>query len=714
MPRTVHRVCPLCEATCGLTIRVDGATVTDIRGDPDDPFSRGHICPKAVALQDLHDDPDRLRTPVRREGRRWVPLSWPEALDQAAAGLRAVQGAHGRDAVAIYLGNPNVHNLGAMLFGPPLVKALRTRNRYSATSADQLPHQLVAYWLFGHQLLIPVPDVDRTDFMLILGANPAASNGSLMTAPDIEGRLRAIHKRGGQVVLIDPRRTETAALATRHHFIRPGADVLLLAALVHTLFDEALVAPGPVGAFTDGIDRVREAIAPLTPERVEEPTGILARRIRELARALAKAERGVVYGRLGVSTQGFGVACHWLIAVLNLLTGNLDRPGGAMFTTPAIDPLGRIRLTGPGSHGRWRSRVRDLPEVGGELPVATLADEILTPGQGQVRALVTLAGNPVLSTPDGGRLDRALEQLEFMVAIDPAINESSRHADLVLPPVSPLERDHYDLAFALLSVRNVAKWSPRVFDPPEDALDDWQILSGLESRLADGVRARAAAKARQALGPRGLVDLGLRSGPYGIGLDPPGMGLSLGRLEEHVHGLDLGPLKPVLPGRLQTADGRIDLGRAELLAELDRARSELLTPVQVQGGRDLRLIGRRHLRSNNSWMHNSRRLMKGKDRCTLLMHPDDAAARDLADGQLAQVRSRVGEVEVPVELSESMMPGVVSLPHGYGHGRQGVQQSVAREHPGVSMNDLTDAQEIDAVGGTAVLSGVPVAVRPVA
>jgi anaerobic selenocysteine-containing dehydrogenase len=708
---THFRTCTLCEAICGLAIELEGERIVSIRGDRDDPFSRGHICPKGVALQDVHADPDRLRHPVRRTTSGWERIGWDEALDYVAFRLRTVQRQHGRDAVAVYQGNPTVHNYGTLLYAPGFIRALGTRNRFSATSVDQLPHHFAAYFMFGHQLLIPVPDLDRTEFMLILGANPAVSNGSLMSAPDAAGRLRAIRARGGRVTVVDPRRTETAALADTHHFIRPGTDVLLLMALLHTVFAEKLDDAGRLAQHTKGLEALRSAVAGVTPERAADLTGIDAAAIRTLARDFARAPSAVCYGRVGVSTQEFGATAHWLINALNLVTGNLDRPGGAMFTLPAVDAVKRSR---PGSHARWRSRVRGLPEFSGELPVAVLAEEILTPGPGQVRALVTSAGNPVLSTPNGARLDDALARLDFMVSVDFYINETTRHAHVILPPPSPLEHEHYDLAFYLLSVRNAAKFSPALYSPPEGALQDWEIFLGLQERLQRGWKARLRHALLRRLGPQGLLDLALRTGPYGAGLRPLGKGLSLRRLRKHPHGLDLGPLVPVLPGRLRTADRRIHAAPEPLLGDLERVRGRLLGD-SASGGNgtapdrafDLLLIGRRQLRSNNSWMHNYARLVRGRDRCTLLVHPRDAAARSLEHGDRGRLVSRSGSIEVPVEITDSIMPGVVSLPHGWGHVRTGVRTRVARAHPGVSVNDVTDDGFVDALSGNAALNGVP-------
>ena len=709
MSDTRHlRTCTLCEAMCGIVITTSGPTITSIRGDPDDPFSKGHICPKAVALQDVHDDPDRLRRPMRRTGHQWHEIGWDEALDEAATRLKAVQSEHGRDAVATYLGNPTVHSSGAMLFAPDLLRALRTRNRYSATSVDQLPHHVAAMLMFGHALLIPVPDIDHTDHLLMLGANPAASNGSLMTAPGVTDRLRAIRARGGRVVLVDPRRTETAAYADAHHFIRPGTDSLLLLAMMQVLFEERRLRTDACAAYLTGLDELRHVVQPFTPERVADATGMEAVTIRTIARDFANAPTAVAYGRVGVSMQEYGGLACWLITALNVVTGRLDARGGAMFTTPAVDILRGEQRDDGVRIGRWRSRVRGLPEISGELPVSALAEEMETPGTGQVRALMTHAGNPVLSTPNGRRLERAIAGLDYYVAIDFHLNETTRHAHLILPPTFALERDHYDLLFHALAVRNTAKYSPPVFPRRDDARHDWEILSGLTHRITGTLQARAKALLLQRLTPKRMIDIGLRQGPYGGGLRPFARGLTLRTLELQPHGVDLGPLQPSLPQRLRTADGRLHLAPALLVADVTRLAATLDAPPTNDG--TLQLIGRRALRSNNSWMHNSQRLVRGRNRCTLQMHPDDAAARSLADGGDVRVTSRVGSVIAPLEVTPDVMQGVVSLPHGWGHGRSGTRLTVANLHPGVSINDLTDDQRIDTLTGNAGFSGVPVQV----
>jgi anaerobic selenocysteine-containing dehydrogenase len=745
-----YRACNLCEAICGIEITLQERgrgpeqgqeqeyTATEltrnpelaarhqtpetrnplqIRGDKDDPFSRGYICPKAVALQDLHYDQDRLRYPVRRTPQGWERLGWEEAFDEVAHNLKSIHAKYGRNSLATYLGNPTVHNYGAMLFAPGFIRSLHTRNRFSATSVDQLAHHVSAYLMFGHQLLLPIPDIDRTKFFLILGANPAVSNGSLMTAPGMSRRLREIRERGGKVILIDPRFNETAPLADRHLFIKPGTDVLLLLALLHVVFEEGLTRLGSLADFTKGTEIIGSLVAGFPPEAVASTTGIEANQIRRLAREFAAAESAVCYGRIGVSTQEFGGVCQWLINVLNIVTGNLDRPGGAMFTQPAFDPVAAPESLSPqGSFARWHSRVRKLPEFAGELPVVALAEEILTEGEGQIKALVTSAGNPVLSTPNGRELDRALARLEFMVSIDPYINETTRHAHIILPPSSSLERAHYDVAFHILAVRNTTRFSPALFQPEGGMRHDWEIFLELQTRIEhDGLMGSVKRQlTKQFFGPERILDLGLRFGPYGARFNPFSKGLTLRKLKRAVHGIDLGPLRSCLPRRLRTADRRIELAPEVLVKDLERVQAKFMecggNPDLSSNGH-LLLIGRRQLRSNNSWMHNSQRLLRGKPQCTILMHPTDAAHRDLKSGQTVSVRSRVGRVEVPVEISEEMMPGVVSIPHGWGHDRLRVQLEVAQQHAGESINDLTDNLAIDALCGTAAFNGTLVEVE---
>ena len=709
--RVHHRTCHLCEAMCGVEIKTEGSKILSIRGDEQDPFSRGHICPKALGLKDVHEDPDRLRLPVRRTSDGWQEISWDAAFADIARRLVDIQRLYGHDSIASYLGNPQVHSFSGLIGGAKFLRTLRSRNRFSATSVDQLPHHFAAFFLFGHQLMIPVPDIDRTDFLLALGANPVVSNGSLMSAPDVAKRLKALRARGGKLIVIDPRRTETAELADQHHFIRPGSDAWLLLALLHVIFEERLVAPGRLAPLLDGLERLRELCQPYTPQRAAAYTGIDAEAIRQLARDFAGAKSAVCYGRMGVSTQSFGALCQWLIQLLNIVTGNLDREGGSMFTQPALDALGLASGFGQkGSYAKRRTRVRGLPEFGSEFPVAALAEEILTPGEGRIRALVTAAGNPVLSTPNGRQLEQALEKLDFMVSVDFYINETTRHAHFILPPTFGLERDHFDLIFHMLAIRNTVKYSLPVFDKPPNARHDWEIFDQLIENIEKIDPTRRPSLAKRLLSrwltPRRSIALGIRLGPRGAGWNPFADKLTLGRILRHPHGIDLGPLAPCLPARLQTRNARIDLLPKALVADLER----LEQADTASAGSMLRLIGRRDLRTNNSWMHNSRRMVKGPARCTLLIHPDDAAARALGPGELATVHSRVGEVSLPIEISTDMMPGVVSIPHGWGHHRPGIRLGVAQSHAGVSANDLTDETFLDALCGNAALNGVPVTV----
>jgi anaerobic selenocysteine-containing dehydrogenase len=686
------RACPLCEAICGLELQYEAGGLVAIRGDAADPFSRGHVCPKGNAILDLEADPDRLRRPLRRRGSDWEEISWDQALAEAGERLARVQREHGNDAVAAYLGNPNVHHFGHIAYLPPLLKSLRSRNIFSASSVDQWPHQLVDWLMYGHQFLLPIPDVDRTDYFLMLGANPVASNGSLMTAPGIARRLEALVARG-KLVVVDPRRTETAQAASEHLFIRPGGDAWFLLALLQEVL--ALGAPR-LDAYAGklaGLDEALAAIAAMDTGEVEVRTGIARATIARLAAEFRQAPRAVAYGRMGVSTQAWGSLCQWLIQLLNLVTGNLDREGGSLPNEPAMPVTGPG--TSPGHRDRWRSRVRGLPEFAGELPVSVLAEEILTPGEGQVRALITSAGNPVLSTPDGRGLDRALAGLDFMVSLDIYLNETSRHAHLILPPASFLTQPHYDVFFNAFAVRRVAKLSLPLREREPDERADWEIINGLGAAIA----AASGNPWRDLPPPLALLEMGLQRG---------GSGLTVAQLADAPHGIDLGPLRPSLLQRLETPSGRIECAPPLMLAELGR----LGAAPAVAAASTLRLVGRRHVRSNNSWMHNAARLVKGKPRHQLLMHPADLAARGIADGAQVLLASAVGKVQVEARASDELMPGVASLPHGFGHDRAGVRQSLASTVAGASYNDLTDPAALDLPSGNAALNGIEVTVVP--
>lgn len=741
--RTAYRTCPLCEAGCGLEVTLKDDEVVRIRGDRHDVFSRGFICPKGSTLKQLHDDPDRLRTPLVRRGGELAPATWAEAFAEIERRLLPIIEAHGRDAVAAYLGNPNAHNLAGLLYGRPLLRALGSRNVYSASTVDQRPKEVAAGLMFGTPFTVPVPDLDRTGYLLLLGANPFESNGSLATAPDWPGRLKALRARGGHLVVVDPRRTKTADAADEHVAIRPGTDPYLLAAMVSVLAADGRIDLRRAAPYVAGLDAVIDALVPYTPEAVEPVTGVAAATIRRLAHELASAPAGCVYGRIGTTTAPFGTVTSWLVDVVNAVTGNLDRPGGAMFATPAAgaaNTRGAPRVGRGVKLGRHSSRVRGLPETFGELPAVCLAEEIETAGDGQVRALITLAGNPVLSLPNGARLDAAIDTLDFMVSVDMYVNETTRHADVILPPPSSLERSHYDVALLYFALHNVANYSEAVLDRTPDQPDEWEILARLallvsgfgvdaDPGLVTDLAARTLLDATVAdehspvagrqvddlmtevadrRGPEKLLDIMIRVGPYGDGFGARPDGLTLALLEANPHGVDLGPLESRLPDCLRTPSGMIELAPEPILKDLTRLADGLsFTP-----NGELLLVGRRDLRSNNSWMHNVKVLVKGKPRCTLHVHPDDAERLGLANGQPAEVRSRTGSVVVAAEVTNAIRRGVVSLPHGWGHDLPGVRLSVAPDYPGVNKNLLTDDERFDPLSGTAVLNGVPVEVAP--
>ncbi len=712
---THHRTCHLCEAHCGLLIETEGRRIVSIRGDADDPLSRGYLCPKGNALKDQVEDADRLRRPMVRDrlpgGARgpWRETGWDDAIARAARGLHEVQKRHGKDALASYVGNPSAHNLHAMLALPPILRLFGTKNRFSASTVDQYPQMLAAYLVFGAQLSIPVADLERCNHLMILGANPLVSNGSLMTAPGMKRRLREIRERGGRIVVVDPRRTETAEAATEHVFLRPGTDALFLLAMLATVFEEGLARLGAAEGRAHGFEQVERIARQWPAERVAAATGIDAATLRRLAREFASAPSAACYTRIGTCVQEYGTLASWLGDVLNIVTGNLDRPGGMMFPSPAAT------YSSKGSYRRWTSRVRGLPEFGGELPVACLAEEIDTPGDGQVRGLFTLAGNPALSTPNGARLERALDGLEFMVSVDPALNETTRFADVILPPRHALENDHFSLVFHKLAVRDTVKYCGPVFEPDAESLSEIEICGRLAAELtrlrsedsvaAGGPPVENTTEAIYATPPSQFIAMLLASGPYGLTLD---------EIRAKPSGVDLGSLKEGgLDRAVRHDDGAIRLVHPEVDAELARLESAFAAgglaaaPDATNG---FLMIGRRQLRSNNSWMHNCPSLIKGPERCTLLMSPVDAERLGLKDGRLVSVESRVGRVSLPLAVTDEMMPGVVSMPHGFGHTRDGIRMKNAAARPGASMNDLTDEAVVEGMVGNGVLTGVPVRV----
>ncbi|MCF8167799.1 MAG: molybdopterin-dependent oxidoreductase [Rhodoferax sp.] len=734
---THHRICPLCEACCGLEIKVDSGKVVSIRGHATDVLSAGYICPKAVALKDLHEDPDRLRTPLIKRIGVFEPATWRQAFEEIERRLPPILARHGRNAAGVVVGNPSAHKIGLLTYFGKLARALGTKNVFSASTLDQMPRQLASGLVYGHWLSIPLPDIARTDYLLVIGGNPLVSNGSMWTVPDFRGKARDLRARGGKLVVVDPRRTETATMADTHHFIRPGSDVFLLAAMVQTLFARDRVQLGSVAGWVNGLDAVREAIQPFTPEAVSARCGIAANTIEALALSLVDAPRAAVYGRIGTCTQEFGTLASWLIDVLNAISGHLDQPGGTLFAKSAAFAANTAGRPGVGkgiATGRHHARVSGAPEVYGELPMTCLAEEITTPGDGQIRALVTVATNPVLSAPDGPRLATALEGLDFMVSLDIYLNETTRHADVILPGLSPLEDMHYDVAFPQLSWRNHARYSGPVFPKQEDQPEEWQTLlrlaalvqgkgidtdAGLldDAQFAEDAERLFGAKAPDLIaatahykGPMRSLEVALRTGPYGdqFGAKPDGLTLEKVIASAAAGGIDLGELQARIPEMLRTPSGKIELAPPTLVADLERARADLGRPVP-----DLVVIGRRDVRTNNSWMHNLRTLAKGPFRCTALVHPTDATRLGLVEGSQAELRNGARTVRAPIHITEDMMPGVVSLPHGWGHDLPGTRLQLASQRPGANLNALLDDQLRDPLSGNAVLSGIPITLHPV-
>lgn len=722
MPESVLRNCHLCEACCGLEFQVEGEKILSVRPDADAPFSHGFACPKGVAIADVHDDPDRLRQPMRRTAAGdFEPVSWEAALAEACRRLREIQARHGRDAVALYVGNPVVHDHGAALVRAGLLAALGTRNCYSAGSQDTSPRFATSWYLYGSSLTTPIPDLERCDHLLCIGANPVVSNGSLLTAPDMRGRLRALRARGGRLVVVDPRRSETAREADLHVAILPGGDAALLLGMLRVLLDENRVDRDAVARQARGFEEVARRVRALDPAACAAQAGVPWETIAGLAREFADARAPVAYSRIGVCNNRHGTLATFATDLLNLAAGRLGAPGGAMFTTPAVDPSRLSRLPGFDGHGRFKSRVRGLPETLGDLPAACLAEEIETPGKGQVRALLSYAGNPVLSVPNGRRLERALAGLEFMVSVDLYLNETTRHAQLVLPPSWSLTHEHYDLLFAPVAVRNFARVSPRVVPPRPGERADWEILLALAEGLGGGMTGtrpldallRAARRLGWRVTPDHLLDLLLRSGSHGDGLLPRFLrfgrfrrGWSLARLRAERRGVDLGPLEPGVARRVLHRDRRVHVDAPPLLAALDAFAREGAARAPRPG--ELLLIGRRELRTNNSWMHNVPALVSGRERCVLLVHPDDARRAGVRDGDTALLESRVHRGPVPVRISDEMRPGVVSLPHGWGHASAARTLRVAGSRPGVSFNDWSDDATTELVVGQSILNGVPV------
>ena len=727
--RTHLRTCPLCEAMCGLEIQTTGDRVTRVRGDRADVWSKGFLCSKGAVLGHLHHDPDRLRAPMVRDGDQWSQVTWEQAFARCEELVRPIIEQDGIRAITAYIGNPSVHNYSLSRYTGAVVGIPRMPVIWSAGTVDQWPKNVACAQLFGNPWSLPIPDIHRTELFVVMGANPHASNGSLFSCPDILGEIDRIRERGGRTIVVDPRRTGTAERADQWISIIPGMDAAFLLAIINVLDTEELVRLGRLDGRVQGIDEVFSAASAFTPEAVESACGVPAERIRCLARELATTERAVVYGRIGLCNQEFGTVASWAVDVVNVLTGHLDVEGGAMFPTPAIAAVSRTaRRRGPMKGPRWHTRVRNAPEVLGQAPLSCLAEEISTPGDGRVRGLVVMAGNPALSAPDAGRLEAALPMLDAMISVDNWINETSRHAHVILPGLSALEQPHCDEALWAFAVRSAARWSPAIF-PRDDRPHEWEILIRLGAILAGipaadvdveafddmlfaerasrhGVVADDVAGMTIFRGPDRIADLTVRMSPWGDGYGARPGGLTLHSLmHDHPHGVDFGPMVPCIDEILRTASGDVELAHDNILGDLPRLRARL-----HQRSASLVLIGRRHVRSSNSWMHNVDVLVKGRPRCTLIVHPDDARDLEVEDGTIVSVTSEAGSVDAAVEISDEIRRGVVSLPHGWGHDRTGTRLSVASEHAGVNSNLLAPGNFVDVPSGNAAVNGFPVQV----
>jgi anaerobic selenocysteine-containing dehydrogenase len=758
--RTVHlRTCPLCEAMCGLEVHVEwsddpgaradasgvgdgpGAradasgvgTVKLIRPDREDVWSKGFICPKGTVLGHLYHDPDRLRTPMVRDGDEWREATWPQAFARCEELLHGVLARQGKSAITAYIGNPTAHAFSLSRYVGVLIGMAQLDCIYSAGTVDQWPKNVSSMLLYGGMWTIPTPDLERTDYFVIMGGNPQASGGSLMACADVLAKMDAIRERGGKVIVIDPRRTGTAAHADEWIPIVPGTDAAFLMAVANVLFADGLVDPASIDPLIDGVPRVGALVADWTPERVAATCGIEADTIRRIARELGSAPTAALYGRIGTCNQEFGTLASWLVDVVNVLTGNFDRPGGLMFAKPvawSVNTLDNPEFADGVTFGRWKSRVGDIGEVLGQVPVGLLAEEILEGGDAAWKALITIAGNPVISSTNPDRLDDALTTLECMISVDNYLNETTRHAHVILPGLAALEQPHFDDLILSWAVRSTGNYSPAIFPPEPGRPEEWQILTILGAMLLGmkyseidvdafddgffaalctevGVDPALAIEQSPGRGPERLLDLQIRTAAFGDRYGERPEGLTLQSFKDAPHGIDMGPMVPRLAEVLKTPSGRVDLAPDYITADLDRLAARIDRSID-----SLLLTSRRHLRSNNSWMHNVKVLVKGKDRCTLLIHPDDARRSGVSDGGVARVSSENGMVEVPVEVSDEMMPGVVSLPHGWGHDKIGARLSVAREHAGVNNNKLADPYAIDVLSNNAAINGIRVEVSP--
>lgn len=719
-----HRTCPLCEGMCGVTVKVEGGQVATVRPNRQDVWSQGHVCPKGTTLGALHDDPDRLRTAMVRDGSEWKSASWDTALERLEELAEGVRNRHGPHAFAAYGGNMAGKDATLSRYTGLMLATSGIQQVYSSGTVDQHPKNLSAMLMFGNEWKIPIPDLDNTDLFVIFGGNPAASKGSIFSHRDVMGAMRDLRARGGRVIVIDPVRTKTAQAADQWIGLKPGTDAALMLGVAHVLFARGAVRLRHLDGLIEGLDALRDVAGEFSPQVVAPFCGIEASIIEDLADELIRTDRSAIYGRIGTCTQSFGTLASWMIDVLAILTGNLDRRGGSMWSRPAaslVDMLATLPDGMPVVMGK--SRVRGVPAVLGQFPASCMAEEIATPGPGQIKGLVTFAANPALSAPDSGKLAQALPLLECMVSLDNYINETTRHAHVILPSPSFLESAHFDMWSWIFCLTSGGHYSPPVF-PPVDRPDHWRIVArvgaiiggqpGADIDAMDDGYFRALATGRgidpdlaiTALperGPARILDLAIRAGPFGDRFGAVAGGLSLDSFRNQPDGVIIGPATPQAQEGFATSSGKIEIAPALILSDIPRLKLAL-------GANDpaLVLVSRRHLRSMNSWMHNVDTLVKGKDRCTVQMHSADAATRGLEGGDLVTLTSAAGSIVVPMEIDDDIRPGVVSMPHGWGHSDAQTHLSVAKVHPGANTNVLSPGTLVDVISGNAVLNGIPV------
>jgi anaerobic selenocysteine-containing dehydrogenase len=722
------RSCHLCEAMCGVSVHVEGGRVTRVRPNPEDVWSHGYLCPKGTTLGHLQNDADRLRAPMVRNGATWREVSWDEAFARCEEIIHGILERHGRSALAARTGNA-VGRSSTLSRYVAAFSQLARITRYTSSVVDQQPKNLACQLMYGDAWKMAVPDIARTDYFLVMGANPAESKGSILSFPDVLAEIERIRQRGGRTVVIDPVRTRTAKRADEWIPIVPGSDALFLLAMAQVLFADDLIDLGRLEEHVNGVERLGEICREFTPESVAAVCGIPAETIRRLAHELSAAPTAAVYGRIGLCTQEFGTLASWLTDVIAILTGHFDTPGGLMFANP-VAPFMEIFPIRPFSAGSFHSRVRGAPEVLGEVPAACLAEEIDTPGEGQLKGLITLGCNPVVSAPDSDRLDAALPLLEGMISIDLYRNETTRHADVVFPATPAFEQPYSDVWSWIYALRSGIKYNEPLLPSPPDWVPEWQILLRLGALCAGMTNDEIDIKqlddayfttlctwadldpdpileASPEPGPKRIIDMTIRTGPWGDRFGERPDGITLETVLAAPNGLDFGPAIPRLPQMLETESGKIELAPDYIVADIPRLRGLL-----ERNRPSLVLVGRRHARSLNSWMHNVEVLVKGKDRCTLQIHPDDASRTGLSHAGLAKVSNDTGSVTVTVEVSDDITPGVVSLPHGWGHDRDGTQMDVAKRHAGVGSNVVSPGDLLDTISGNAVLNGIPVRVEP--